>query len=138
MTEQPTAPSMSGSIEVAIEVFENTKGDERTRLLAALEAFTIALRGAEMLRSARPVSPFANGEEAARYLAATAAHPRYAGDDGWRSLLVPDHDLSMVQAAIRIRPAMPADTPAMVRFAVEAVTAAQQSVGEPQPANPFT
>ena len=131
MTEHTHAPpTMSGSIEVAIEVFEFTVGDERTRLLAALEAFTIALRGAEMLKSAKPTSPFTNGEDAARYLADTAAHPRYAGDDGWRSLLAPGHDLTMVQAAIRVRPSLPADTPAMMRFAVEAVEAAQ-AVGEP-------
>lgn len=123
--------NLDGAVGVAIESFESTPGDERTRLVAALEAYTIALRGIGLIPPSRPAYPFdEDAESAARWLGETSGHPRYV-DPHWRTLLAPGHDLTLVQAAVRTRAGLAPDTPAAVREAVRLVTAQQAADGAP-------
>lgn len=124
--------SIDGAVNVAIEKFEATLGDERTRLLAALEAYTVALQALGVIPPQAPRLPFEDAEGAARWLAETAGHPRYSGDL-WETLLDPGHDLTLVQAVIRTRGAQAAPGSAEIaREAVRLVTAQQAAHGASQ------
>ena len=118
-------------VDVAIETFETTDGDDRTRLLAAIEAYTIALRGAGLMGSTDTRrAAFEDAEAAARWLADAGRHPRYSGDE-WRTLLDPGHDLTLAETAVRSRPDTTAGESEQVRAAVALIRAHHAASGAP-------
>ena len=122
--------SIDAAVTVALDKFDTTNGDDRARLLAALEAYTVALQTLGVIPPQTPRYPFEDGEGAARWLANAADHPRYSGDL-WRTLLEPGHDLTLVSARARATQADPR-APELTREAVRFVTAQQAAHGESQ------